>query len=155
MLKEKIQHALGDAKSLRQSPKISGVAKMLCDNQIIILEVLGAMVETIQAMNIGQPETASKSTNPPPKNNESDGKSYLERVKDVDQLFGMESVESSNIESVGFKDGTMRVRFKNKSMYHYQGVPEETFELVKTSKSVGSALNRLVVAQFKYEQVYK
>lgn len=50
----------------------------------------------------------------------------------------MTDVVSSNIEAVGWRNGTMRVRFNSGAVWEYADVPEEVFDEVKNSPSVGS-----------------
>lgn len=64
-------------------------------------------------------------------------------------------VESSNIEGIGFSleqadngaennVGTVGIRFKSGSLYHFHNVPEKVFLEVALSDSVGKAFNQLI-----------
>lgn len=54
------------------------------------------------------------------------------------------SVESSSIDSVGYEDEVLEVRFKNGGLYRYFGVPPEVcFDLLKAD-SIGRFFNRRI-----------
>lgn len=48
---------------------------------------------------------------------------------------------------------TMRVVFRNGGTYAYYGVPWQTWRALKTNKSFGQTLDRLVINVYKYEKV--
>lgn len=52
-------------------------------------------------------------------------------------------VESSNIAAIGYDPAskTVQVDFKTGKKYHYQNVPQETFDELKAAPSVGKHLN--------------
>jgi len=50
----------------------------------------------------------------------------------------MKSVRSSNVGSVGFENGTMRVQFKGGGLYQYSGVPESLYGSFMSASSPGS-----------------
>ena len=147
IIQDQLQEALARAKKAKEHPKLTGVGIVLVQNQILMIEAMLALCATIDPAKLK--DVAQ------PVEEEVDQKPYPEKVKDNNLAYEMEPVISSNVESIGFKDGTMRVQFKNKSLYHYYNVPVETFDGVKKSQSVGSALNRLVIPQYKGEQVFK
>lgn len=64
-------------------------------------------------------------------------------------------VVSSNVESIGYDEGTqtLRVRFLSGSEYDYKNVPVMEFEQLKNAPSVGSYLNRNIKGNYAYEKV--
>jgi hypothetical protein len=64
-------------------------------------------------------------------------------------------VVSSNIESIGYNEGTqiLRVKFLNGAIYEYKNVPLIEFEQLKNTSSVGSYLNRNIARNYPYEKV--
>lgn len=67
----------------------------------------------------------------------------------------MQSVESSTIDSVGYseKTNTLRVQFKNGSVYDYAGVAKAQFDTLLNSNSKGQYLNMAIKPQFAYTRV--
>lgn len=55
----------------------------------------------------------------------------------------MQSVSSSNILEIGYDEETetLAVRFHRGTLYHYQGVSQETFEGLRDAPSVGKYFN--------------
>lgn len=67
----------------------------------------------------------------------------------------MISVESSNVDSVGY-DAAKRVvyiRFKDNALYAYYDVPNNIFDELLKSNSVGAYLHKNIKGKFKYEQI--
>jgi hypothetical protein len=62
------------------------------------------------------------------------------------------AVDSSNVVSVGYDEGTLEVEF-NSGIYCYYDVPEYIFEELMASDSKGSYLHRNVKNSYSYEQV--
>lgn len=62
------------------------------------------------------------------------------------------AVDSSNVVSVGYDEGTLEVEF-NSGIYCYYDVPEHIFEELMASDSKGSYLHRNVKSSFSYEQI--
>ena len=64
-------------------------------------------------------------------------------------------VVSSNIESIGYNEGTqiLRVKFLNGAIYEYKNIPLIEFEQLKNTSSVGSYLNRNIARNYPYEKV--
>jgi hypothetical protein len=52
----------------------------------------------------------------------------------------MHKVKSSNIESIGYDEGThrMRVKFSSGTLYEYEGVSKENYQKLRDAESVGS-----------------
>lgn len=67
----------------------------------------------------------------------------------------MISVESSNVEKIGYEESTqiLRVKFLNGSVYDYKNVPIMEFEQLKNAQSIGSYLNRNIKGNYPYEKV--
>lgn len=68
---------------------------------------------------------------------------------------GMIPVVSSNVESIGYDEGTqiLRVKFLTGAIYEYKNVPLMEFEQLKDAPSVGSYLNRNIARNYPYEKV--
>lgn len=64
-------------------------------------------------------------------------------------------VVSSNVESIGYDEGTqiLRVKFITGGIYEYKNVPPMEFEQLKNCSSVGSYLNRNIARIYPYEKV--
>ena len=64
-------------------------------------------------------------------------------------------VVSSNVESIGYNEGTqiLRIKFLNGAIYEYKNVPLMEFEQLKNASSIGSYLNRNIVRNYPYEKV--
>ena len=62
------------------------------------------------------------------------------------------AVESSNVVSIGYDEGTLEVEF-NSGIYRYYDVPEYIYEELMASDSKGSYLHQNVKGAYSYEQV--
>ncbi|MEY8212964.1 MAG: KTSC domain-containing protein [Colwellia sp.] len=62
------------------------------------------------------------------------------------------AVDSSNVVSVGYDEGTLEVEF-NSGIYCYYDVPEHIFDELMASDSKGSYLHRNVKSSYSYERV--
>lgn len=65
------------------------------------------------------------------------------RGTNEERAFRLTRVSSSNVQSVGERDGDLYVRFKGGGYYKYLGQGLEADKIVRAS-SAGKALNRLV-----------
>jgi len=65
----------------------------------------------------------------------------------------MQNVDSSNIASIGWKDGNLEVEFLNGSLYMYLDVPESVFEEFIESYSKGQFLARNIKGQYEYRKI--
>lgn len=65
----------------------------------------------------------------------------------------MISVESSNIESVGWQRNQLFVRFHNGGEYKYSNVPESLFHDMLAADSKGKFLHEHVKGKFPYVKV--
>lgn len=64
----------------------------------------------------------------------------------------MQNCKSSQIAAYGYDAATktMAVRFKSGGLYHYTGVPQEVFDKMQASESVGSFLHKHIKGQYEY-----
>lgn len=67
----------------------------------------------------------------------------------------MKPVASSNIEAVGYEESTetMRVQFKNGSVYEYHNVPSIVHSDFMQASSLGAYLNRNIRTNYPYEKI--
>ena len=79
---------------------------------------------------------------------------HLDLVLD-DLEIEMISVESSNIESIGYDlvESDLYVKFKNGSEYKYKSVPIKIYDKLIAADSVGSFFNRQVKDMFEFEKL--
>jgi hypothetical protein len=59
----------------------------------------------------------------------------------------MTAVKSSQIESIGHLGGTLAVKFKSGSTYHYPGVTADQFADLHKSDSIGKAFNAFKIGR--------
>ena len=62
-------------------------------------------------------------------------------------------VISSNIESVGWGNDLLNVKFKTGAVYQYENVKKETYELLIGAESVGRAFNTLIKNSYNYKKI--
>ena len=65
----------------------------------------------------------------------------------------MISVSSSNLDSVGYENHTLYVRFKNGSLYSYSGVPEYVYNELMDASSKGHYLATYVKGHYPYSKI--
>lgn len=67
----------------------------------------------------------------------------------------MTSVESSNIEAVGYDEdsSTLQLEFKNGGTYQYFDVPVRVFEELRDAASVGKYLAANIKGVYRYSKV--
>ncbi len=65
----------------------------------------------------------------------------------------MEKLDSTNLDAFSFKNGVLRVKFTNGSIYEYYGVPLGIAEGLRTANSPGGFLNTHVKGSFKYKLI--
>lgn len=58
------------------------------------------------------------------------------------------AVESSNIASIGYENGTLEVEFKNGGIFQYLDVPAEDYGKLIASKSAGKFLHGNIKPNF-------
>lgn len=64
----------------------------------------------------------------------------------------MVPVDSSNLEAVGYAQGTMAVSFRNGTEYEYYSVPQTVYEDLLSSPSKGQYLHRFVKGKYEYRK---
>ena len=64
-------------------------------------------------------------------------------------------VTSSNVESIGYDEGssTLQVKFKNGTTYQYFDVPENIFIELRDADSVGGYLAARIKGTYRYSKV--
>lgn len=69
----------------------------------------------------------------------------------------MKEVKSSNIQRVGYDplEKTMRVQFSSGTAFVYKDVPRETFDNLRSAKSIGNYFAQNIRPNFKGELVVK
>jgi len=63
----------------------------------------------------------------------------------------IKDVKSSNIAKIGYdvKSHGMRVQFQNGGLYHYCNVPQEEYDAMLLSESIGSYLGRNIKGKYE------
>lgn len=62
-------------------------------------------------------------------------------------------VASSNIESIGYENGTMEVKFRNGGLYRYKNVPGDVHERMVAAPSAGKFLGKEIRGKFDFSKV--
>jgi hypothetical protein len=63
-------------------------------------------------------------------------------------------VQSSNIKSIGFEDGTLEIEFLNGTVYQYFDVPQNVFdELMAATSSHGTYLSQNIKGRYRFAKV--
>lgn len=62
-------------------------------------------------------------------------------------------VNSSNIDSIGFENDELFVKFKNNNIYKYDKVPKELYEKFLTAESPGRFLKEHVLNKYAYTKL--
>lgn len=62
-------------------------------------------------------------------------------------------VVSSQIDSIAYSTYKLFVKFKNGTIYSYEGVPHHLYEQMKTAESVGKFLNQHIKGVYQYEKI--
>ena len=65
----------------------------------------------------------------------------------------MQRLKSSNIESAGWENGTLQVRFKGGGTYLYSDVPERVWLAFKGAESAGAFLATQIKGKFKHSKL--
>ena len=65
----------------------------------------------------------------------------------------MQRLNSSNIESAGWENGTLQVRFKGGGTYLYSDVPERVWFAFRQSESAGTFLATQIKGKFKHSKL--
>lgn len=64
-----------------------------------------------------------------------------------------QSVESSNLSSVGWENGILEVEFKNGSVYKYFDVPQEEYVALMNATSLGKYFNTNIRNNYTSEKL--
>jgi KTSC domain len=66
-------------------------------------------------------------------------------------------VKSESVKSVAWDSETsvLEIRFHNGSLYQYEGVPRETYNLLFTAESIGRYVNELIKPNYAARKVYE
>lgn len=62
-------------------------------------------------------------------------------------------VKSSQVEAIGFDNGTLAVKYKNGGLYHYHGVSAEDFAACQKCESIGKHLHAHIKPKFKFVKI--
>lgn len=65
----------------------------------------------------------------------------------------MTSVSSSNIDSIGYEDNTLYVRFNSGALYAYYNVPQSTYAGLMSASSHGKYLAAYVKGNYRYQRI--
>lgn len=65
----------------------------------------------------------------------------------------MVPVDSSNLSSVGYENGTLYVRFNSGGLYAYSGVPEQVHRELMAAESHGKYLARYIKGVYPYRRI--
>lgn len=65
----------------------------------------------------------------------------------------MKQMTSSNIESAGWENGSLQVRFKGGGTYVYGAVPEEVWENFQKAESAGAFLAKVIKPKYRCSKV--
>lgn len=61
-------------------------------------------------------------------------------------------VNSSNVKSVGYADGTLSIEFNSGGIYHYEGVPIEKYNELVASDSIGRFISSEIKGKYRSEK---
>ncbi len=64
-----------------------------------------------------------------------------------------QSVSSTNIDSIGWEDGTLEVEFSSGRIYEYHGVPEHVYIDLMDSASVGEYFTASIKFHYNYTRI--
>lgn len=65
----------------------------------------------------------------------------------------MTPVVSSNVDSIGYENETLYVRFKNGSLYLYENVPSYQYDALMSASSKGSYLAQNIKGHYSYARI--
>lgn len=83
------------------------------------------------------------------------GKEELEEIKREEKLFGRTPIDSSNIVSIGYNEGssTLEIEFHSGAVYQYFDVPESTFEELMGAGSHGRYFANKIKNEYQYQKL--
>lgn len=83
-----------------------------------------------------------------------EGLKFFENEQDVMGVkMERQSVQSSNIESIGYDNGTLEIEFLTGHIYHYFDVPESEHENLMAATSHGEYLAKNIKGTYEYERI--
>lgn len=62
-------------------------------------------------------------------------------------------VHSTNIESIGYENSTLEVKFLHGGIYHYYNVPRKHYEYMINNPHPGTYLARYIKGHYNYKRV--
>ena len=62
-------------------------------------------------------------------------------------------VASSNIDSVGYENRILHIRFRSGDLYEYYGVPQSVYLGLLSASSVGQYFHSQVKGRYEYRQI--
>lgn len=65
----------------------------------------------------------------------------------------MTSVSSSNIDSIGYENGTLYVRFNSGALYSYSGVPYSEYSNLMNASSHGKYFAAFIKDAYPYSRI--
>ena len=68
-------------------------------------------------------------------------------------LIKRKEVDSSNLKSIGYKEGILIVEFKNKNIYAYMGVSSELYNSLMKAESKGKYFNEKIRDKIEYTKI--
>jgi KTSC domain len=71
----------------------------------------------------------------------------MERRLDKEETMLRQVVASKAIESVGYEDGEVEVKFRNGSVYRYHGIDQSVYDRFMASQSLGKAVSEVLKAK--------
>jgi KTSC domain len=62
-------------------------------------------------------------------------------------------VNSSDLQSVGYEDGILEIKFHSGDVYHYSNVPENIFVSLMNASSKGQYFNAYIKGSYAYRRI--
>ena len=63
------------------------------------------------------------------------------------------TIKSSNVESIGYENSTLEVKFLNGGIYQYYGVPDSIYKTLMSGISVGTYLAKNVYEKYAEQKI--
>lgn len=65
----------------------------------------------------------------------------------------MVPVQSSDLASVGYENGTLRILFNSGGLYEYYNVPERVFKELLSASSHGKFFHQFIKNSYRYQRI--
>ena len=65
----------------------------------------------------------------------------------------MRPISSSNLNAVGFENGTMRILFNSGGLYEYYNVPDSTYRGLMSAGSAGSYFHAFIKGRYSESRI--